>query len=107
VRTIWLAPGATQVGILNEQSAAFDNFADPTHTLIGSRFPNWVLVDGAWARLRSQSLGLEWSAPALPGAELHAGRELLGTDFDWAGLDYLFPASFTGTTYHLNLKEAR
>jgi hypothetical protein len=107
VQTIWLAPGATQVGILNEQSAAFDDFADPTHTLIGSRFPNWVLVDGAWARLRSQSLGVEWSAPALPGAELHAGRELVGTDFDWAGLDYLFPASFTGTTYHLNLKEAR
>jgi hypothetical protein len=107
VRTIWLAPGATQVGILNEQSAAFDDYADATHTLLGSRFPNWVLVDGGWARLCSKSLGVEWSAPALPGAELHAGRELIGTDFDWAGLDYLFPASFTGTTYHLNLKEAR
>jgi cellulose synthase/poly-beta-1,6-N-acetylglucosamine synthase-like glycosyltransferase len=105
-RTIWLAPGASQVGILNEQSAAFDDFADATHTLIGSRFPNWVLVDGGWARLRSESLGVEWSAPALPGAELHAGRELIGTDFDWAGLDYLFPASFTRTTFHLNMKEA-
>ena len=107
VQPVWFAPGFTQVGILNEQSAAFDDFADATHSLIGPRFPDWTLVEGNWGRLRSSSLRVEWSAPALPGAEMHAGRELIGTDFDWAGLDYLFPPTFNGAAYHLNIQEAR
>jgi Glycosyltransferases, probably involved in cell wall biogenesis len=107
VRPIWLSPGFSQVGILNEQSAAFDDFADATHTLIGPRFPNWVSVEGGWGRLRSATLGVEWSTPAIAGAELHAGRELITPDFNWAGLDYLFPPSFTGTSYHINVQEAR
>jgi hypothetical protein len=107
VRPLWLAPGFSQVGILNEQSAAFNDFADGTKTLIGPHFPNWVAVDGSWGRLRSSSLGVEWSVPAIPGAELHAGRELIAPDFNWAGLDYLFPSTFAGTTYHVNVQEAR
>jgi len=107
VRPVWLAPGFTQVGILNEQSAAFDDFADSTHNLIGPHFPNWTPVEGSWGRLRSASLGVEWSAPVLPGSQMHAGRELIGTDFNWAGLDYLFPPTFDGATYHLNVQEAR
>jgi hypothetical protein len=107
VRPLWLAPGFSQVGILNEQSAAFDDFADGTKTLIGPQFPSWVAVDGGWGRLRSSSVGLEWSVPSIPGAELHAGRELVPPDFDWAGLDYLFPSGFAGTTYHINVQEAR
>ncbi|HXN78101.1 MAG TPA: glycosyltransferase [Candidatus Dormibacteraeota bacterium] len=107
VRPLWLALGFSQVGILNEQSAAFDDFADGTQTLIGPHFPNWVAVQGGWGRLRSASLGVEWSVPAIPGAELHAGRELTAPDFNWAGLDYLFPSTFAGTTYHVNVQEAR
>jgi hypothetical protein len=107
VRTIWLAPGVRQVGILNEQSAAFDDFADQTRTMIGQQFPIWISVEGGWARLRSASLGVEWSVPAIAGAELHAGRELKAPDFDWAGLDYLFPSTFLGTDYHINVQEAR
>jgi hypothetical protein len=107
VRPLWLAPGFTQLGILNEQSAAFDDFADATQTLVGPGFPNWIAVEGSWGRLRSASLGVEWSVPAIPGSELHAGRELIGTDFDWAGLDYLFPPTFAGTAYHINVQEAR
>jgi cellulose synthase/poly-beta-1,6-N-acetylglucosamine synthase-like glycosyltransferase len=107
VRPVWLTPGLSQVGILNEQSAAFDDFADDTHSLIGPRFPSWTPVEGSWGRLRSASLGVEWSAPSLPGAQMHAGRERIGTDFDWAGLDYLFPPTFDGAIYHLNIQEAR
>ena len=107
VRALWLQAGFEQVGILNEQSAAFDDFADQGHKLIGQQFPIWVLVEGSWARLRSASLGVEWSVPAIAGAELDAGRELKGPDFDWAGLDYLFPPTFAGTTYHINVQEAR
>ena len=108
VRPIWLAPGFTQVGILNEESAVrFDNFADATQTLIGPRLPNWVPVEGSWGRLRSMSVGVEWSVPAIPGSTLHAGRELTSPDFNWAGLDYVFPASFAGTAYHINVQEAK
>lgn len=107
-QVIWLAPGFTQVGILNEQSALFDDFAaDGQSTVIGSEFGNWIAVSGDWARLRSQSLGLEWSVPALPGAELHSGRELNPPDFNWAGLDYTFSGSFRGVEYHINVKEAQ
>ena len=107
VRTIWLAPGYSHVGILNEQSAAFDDFADSTQTLIGPRFPNWVAVSGTWGRLRAAALGVEWSVPAIPGAELHAGREMAPPDFNWAGLDYQFPPGFASATYHINVQEAR
>jgi len=34
--------------------------------------------------------------PPLPGAQLDAGRELVDNDFNWAGLDYIFPGPFTG-----------
>jgi hypothetical protein len=107
VRPLWLAPGFSQIGILNEESAAFNDFADGTQTLIDARLPNWVAVQGGWGRLRSASLGVEWSVPAITGAELHAGRELIPPDFNWAGLDYIFPSTFAGTAYHVNVQEAR
>ena len=91
----------------DEQSAAVDDFADSTQRLFGPDFPDWISVEGSWGRLRSAKLGVEWSAPSLPGAQMHAGRELIGTEFDWAGLDYLFPSTFGGATYHLNIQEAR
>jgi hypothetical protein len=107
VRAIDLAPGYTEVGILNEQSAAFDNFAEPGQTFTGSAFGRWMPATGSYARLRSGSLGLEWSVPPLPGSQLHAGREIDPPDFNWAGLDYMFPAPFEGTSYHINVGTAR
>jgi hypothetical protein len=107
VRTLTLEPGYTQVAILNEESAAFDNVADSSRTLLGSQFGIWVPVDGDWARLRSGSLGLEWSLPSIAGAQLFAGRELSAPGFDWAGLDYMFTGPFTGTAYRINVQQAR
>jgi hypothetical protein len=107
VRVLQLTPGYTEVGILNEQSAAFNDFADQGHTLIGPAFGSWVPVDGAWARLQSASLGVQWSVPAIPGAQLHGGRELIAPGFDWAGLDYIFSGPFAGTSYRINVQEAR
>jgi hypothetical protein len=107
VRVLSLASGYTEVEILNEQSAAFNDFAEPGHTFIGADFGNWVPAAGDYVRLRSGSLGVEWSAPLLLGAQLHAGRELVPPDFDWAGLDYTFPAPFIGASYHINVQEAR
>ena len=107
VRPITLTPGYTQVAILNEESAAFDDVANPTGTHSGSAFGRWVAMDGGWARLRSGSLGVEWSLPAVAGAQLYAGRELAPPGFDWAGLDYLFNGPFTGTVYRIHVQEAR
>jgi hypothetical protein len=108
VRTVWLAPGYTQVGILNEQSAAFDDLASEGQApRLDAAFGNWVPITGAWARLRSQSLGVEWSVPALGDAELFAGRELAAPGFDWAGLDYMFGPDFAGTGYRINVAVAQ
>jgi hypothetical protein len=108
VRPLSLAPGYSEVGILNEESAAFDDFAAQSQpTLVGANFGNWVPVTGAWARLQSNGLDVQWSLPSIAGAGLYGGRELQSPGFDWAGLDYVFPASFTGASYHVNVEEAR
>jgi len=109
VAPLQLEPGFLQVGILNEQSAAFSDFAagGQPGPLVGSGFGRWIPVSGGWARLRSASLGVEWSVPAVAGAELHGGRELVSPDLNWAGLDYLFPATFNGVTYRVTVQAAR
>jgi hypothetical protein len=104
VRVLRLAPGALQVGVLNEESAAFDNFADPARTLTGAAFGPWEPVVAGWARLRSARV--EWEVAALQGAELDGGREDQG-DLDWAGLDYLFGPGFENTQYTVQIQEAR
>jgi hypothetical protein len=101
-----LAPGYTELGVLNEESASFDDFADQDQTLIGPKFGPLVPVTGTWARLRSAKLGVEWSVPAIPGGHLHAGREQIPLDFDWAGLDYVFDTPPTAVTYHINVQAA-
>ena len=108
VKVIQLEPGYSQIGILNEQSAAFNDFAaDGSPNLLNGRFGSWEPVTGAWARLQSKDLGVQWSVPSITGAQLHGGRELSQPDFNWAGLDYLFPSTFAGTAYHINIQEAK
>jgi hypothetical protein len=107
VRPLWLNPAYIEVAILNEGSAAFDDFADPSQKRTGTAFGPWVEVQGTWARLRSGGLGIEWSLPQLSGAQLHAGREFKPPDFNWAGLDYTFATPFTGATYRITLQEAQ
>src|SRR5260370_69038 len=108
VRVLRLAPGYTEVGILNEQSSAFTDFAaDNTPPLIDGSLGRWGPVDGAWARLQSKSLGVQFSLPAIEGAQLHGGRELVRPDYDWAGLDYVFGPSFTDTSYVITVQKAR
>ncbi|HEV2034058.1 MAG TPA: hypothetical protein VGU71_07645, partial [Candidatus Dormibacteraeota bacterium] len=107
VRVIDLAPGYMELCILNEQSAAFNDFAYQGHKFIGPAFGRWMPVDGNWARLRSATHGVEWSVPTLSGARLHAGRELFPPSFDWAGLDYLFEAPPAAVTYQITVQAAR
>jgi len=108
VRVIQLERGYSEIGILNEQSAAFNDFAaDGSLSLLNGKFGNWEPVTGAWARLQSRDLGVQWSVPSITGAQLHGGRELNPPDFNWAGLDYLFPSTFTGAAYHINVQGAK
>jgi hypothetical protein len=108
VRPIQLTPGYIEVAILNEESAAFNDFAAENQpSLIGGAFGSWVPVGGSWARLRSATLQIEWSVNSIPGAQLHGGRELVAPDFDWAGLDYMFGASFSGASYRITVQQAR
>jgi hypothetical protein len=106
VRSLGLAPGLQQVEVLNEESAAFDDMAEPGVTRLGADFGRWQPVAGAWARLRSGSLGIEWAQNRVPGAELDAGRELAPPDFDWSGLDYLFDAGFQSVDYAVSIRRA-
>jgi hypothetical protein len=107
MRVLDLAPGYTELGILNEQSASFDDFAYEGHKFIGSAFGRWMPVEGTWARLRSAQHGVEWSVPALSGGQLHGGRELFPPDFDWAGLDYMFDARPATVSYQITVQAAR
>jgi cellulose synthase/poly-beta-1,6-N-acetylglucosamine synthase-like glycosyltransferase len=107
VQPIQLDPGYSQVGILNEESGGFDNFADQSQTLIGPALGSWVPVSGDWARMRSASLGVEWSVPMIPGAQLYGGREVRAPSFNWAGLDYVFTGPFSGATYRIDVQQAR
>jgi hypothetical protein len=107
LRVLDLAPGYMEMGILNEQSASFDDFADQGRTLVGSAFRPLVPVSGSWARLRSATLGVEWSVPAIPDANLYGGRELIPPTFDWAGLDYMFEVPPNSVTYHINVQVAQ
>jgi hypothetical protein len=106
VRSLGLAPGVQQVAVLNEESAAFDDFADASGAHVGAAFGNWMAVSGPWARLRSGSLGIEWAQQVAGRSELHAGRELTPPDFDWSGLDYLFDAGFTSVDYTVSIRGA-
>ncbi len=108
VRLMRLDPGYSEIGILNEESAAFNDFAaGGSPTLVNGQFGNWEPVTGAWARLQSSSLGVQWSLPSIAGAQLHGGREHNLPQFNWAGLDYLFPSGFAGADYRINVQEAR
>ncbi|HKF77909.1 MAG TPA: glycosyltransferase [Candidatus Dormibacteraeota bacterium] len=107
VRSLGLAPGLLQLAVLNEQSAAFDDYADASGTRAGPAFGNWETVSGPWARLRAGALGVEWAQTAAGSSQFEAGRELSPPDFDWSGLDYLFGPGFTSVAYDVSIRAAR
>jgi len=108
VHVIQLMAGYSEVGILNEQSSAFNDFAAASSaTALDGRFGRWMPAAGDWARLQSKALGVQWSVPSIAGAQLYGGRESIPPDFDWAGLDYIFRPAFVDVSYFITVKEAR
>jgi hypothetical protein len=106
VRSLGLASGMLQLAVLNEQSAAFDDYADAQGTRTGAQYPSWQTVGGSWARLRSSTLGVEWVQEAAGNSQFQAGRELSPPDFDWSGLDYVFGPGFTAVDYAVRIQAA-
>jgi GT2 family glycosyltransferase len=106
VRSLGLAPGLIEIDLLNEQSAAFDNYADAQGTRIGAAFGNWQPVAGSYARLRSDSLGVEWAQQVAGSSRFLAGRESAPPDFDWSGLEYAFDSRFTSVDYTVTIQRA-
>jgi hypothetical protein len=102
-----LEPGFEQLVVLNEESSRFDDFADATQTRFGGAIGSWQPVEGKWGRLRSASLDMEWSLPALSGAEFRAARELRARDIDFSGLEYVFGPAFSGADYQVSVSKAR
>ena len=103
-----LRAGYLHVGLLNEQGALFDDYADATQTRRAERVGAWTEVKGSWGRFRSGTAGIEWSQPAIAGAELRAGRELdPAIGLDWSGLEYLFGPGFQGADYTITVQKAR
>ena len=62
--------------------------------------------DGTGRGCNRAASALVVGAP-IAGAQLHAGASWSNPDFNWAGLDYLFPPQFGGADYHINVQEAR
>ena len=107
VRALDLAPGYTSIVVLNEQSATFDDLADAGTTRLGAAIGSWSPVQGDWARFRSGGYGLEWSLPAVAGAELVGAREIRAPDIDFSGLEYVFDTDFLGADYSVSVQKAR
>ncbi len=100
--------GFDRLVLLNEESAAFDDYADTAHTLRGAAIGPEQQVTGGWARLRSGSLGVEFMVEQAGGSTMLAGRELdPARGLDWSGVGYQFGAGFESVSYEITFRRAR
>jgi hypothetical protein len=106
VRPVRMSPGVQQIVIANEESAAFDNYADASATRVGTAVGSQSPVSGDYARFRSAALGVEWEVPAPPRpAQFFAERELLrDSGIDFSGLEWVFDSRFRGVDYLVSIK---
>jgi cellulose synthase/poly-beta-1,6-N-acetylglucosamine synthase-like glycosyltransferase len=108
VRVLRLSAGARQVVLLNEESSAFDDYADPAGTRLGDAIGSRTAVSGAYARFRSAALGVEWEVPAPPRpAGFFAERESRGGTIDFSGLEWEFGPNLSSVDYTISIRRAR
>ncbi len=103
-----LGPDVRQVVVLNEESAAFDDYADAHRRLRGSRIGSWTPVSGSWARLRSGGWGLEWEIdrPASASDFVVARERRATSGIDFSGLEMVFGPGFTGVEYDVRVRRS-
>jgi hypothetical protein len=100
--------GFDRLVLLNEESAAFDDYADAAQGRGGAAIGPAQEVRGGWARLRSASLGAEFMLEQAGASTMLAGRELdPGRGLDWSGVSYQFGAGFTSVSYDITFRRAR
>jgi hypothetical protein len=108
VRVVRMSAGVQQVVLLNEESSAFDDYADPTATRLGAAIGSRTAVGGDYARFRSRSLGVEWAVPSPPpGAGFFAEREARGEAIDFSGLEWEFGPDLSSVDYTISIRRAR
>ena len=108
VRVLRMAAGLQQVVVLNEESSAFDDYADRSVTRLGSAIGSRTAVYGGYARFRSGALGVEWEVPAPPGsAGFFAEREARGDTIDFSGLEWEFGPDLSSVDYTISIRRAR
>ena len=108
VRVLGLAPGVQQVVVLNEESSAFDDYADGTTTRIGDAIGSRTPITAAYARFRSDALDVEWAVPAppRPTGQFVAEREARGSAIDFSGLEWEFGPDFSSVDYAISIRRA-
>lgn len=103
-----VAGGVRQVVVLNEESSAFDDYADGSTTRLGDAVGSWTPVTGGWARFQDTGLHAEWEIDAPPTpAGFQAARELgpaLGIDF--SGLEMIYGPAFAGADYDVKVRRS-
>jgi cellulose synthase/poly-beta-1,6-N-acetylglucosamine synthase-like glycosyltransferase len=108
VRVLHMAAGVQQVVLLNEESSAFDDYADPSVTRRGAAIGSRTAVNGDYARFRSGSLGVEWEVPAPPrSVGFFAEREARGDTIDFSGLEWEFGPDLSSVDYTISIRRAR
>jgi cellulose synthase/poly-beta-1,6-N-acetylglucosamine synthase-like glycosyltransferase len=103
VQRLQMAAGLQRLVIANEESAAFDDYADrrtPGGATVGSMSP----VQGDYARFRSAQLGMEWGVPSPPpGWQFFAEREQRPPSIDFSGLEWVSGPDFTSVDYLITI----
>jgi cellulose synthase/poly-beta-1,6-N-acetylglucosamine synthase-like glycosyltransferase len=108
VRVLRMSAGVRQVVVLNEEGSAFDDYADPSVTRLGSAIGSRTAVSGSYARFRSGALGAEWEVPKPPpGAGFYAEREARGDTIDFSGLEWEFGPDFSSVDYTISIRRAK
>jgi hypothetical protein len=108
VQVVRFAPGVQQVVVLNEESSAFNDYADSSTTRLGAAIGSRTPVSGDYARFRSGALGVEWEVPAPPrGAAFVAEHEARGDAIDFSGLEWEFGPDLSSVAYTISIRRAR
>ena len=107
VERLQMAAGLQQLVIANEESAAFDDYADG-RTPGGATVGSMTAVQGDYARFRSAQLGMEWAVPAPPpGWQFFAEREQRPPSIDFSGLEWVSGPGFTSVDYVITIGRQR
>jgi hypothetical protein len=107
-RVVRMSAGVQQVVLLNEESSAFDDYADPSATRLRGAIGSRTAVSGDYARFRSAALGAEWAVPAPPApAGFFAEREARGDAIDFSGLEFEFGPDLSSVDYTISIRRAR